>query len=378
MSVIAQRHIVSRLQKQWSEGRIPHALLLAGPEGCGKMPLALDYARLLLCEQPLKEEEQARPCEKCRGCAMSRTAAHPDLHFVFPVIRPKNASSASRVVCDLWLKEWREMLNDGVYFDLAAWEERMGIENQQPIIYSDESEEILRKVSLVSSQGGYKVVVIWLPELMHVSCSNKLLKLLEEPPAQTVFILCSNQPEKLLPTILSRTQRIDMKALPEEEIAAALRSERGLSETDAAHIAHLAAGSYTRALRQISVNNDEREFFDMFILLMRKCYLRDIKEMHAWSEHIATWGRERQKAFLDYAQRLVRENFVLNFGLPQLNFLSKDEAAFSVNFARFINERNVIGITEELALAQRDIEQNVNARMVFFDFSLKMIVLLIQ
>ena len=169
-----------------------------------------------------------------------------------------------------------------------------------------------------------------------------------------------------------------MKVIPEADIATALEQERGLSAPDAARIAHIAAGSYTRALRQISVSNEEREFLDMFILLMRKCYLRDIKEMHAWSEQLSSWGRERQKAFLEYAQRLVRENFVYNFHLPQLNYLTQEEEAFSTNFARFINERNVIGISEELALAQRDIMQNVNPRMVFFDFALKMIVLLIQ
>lgn len=374
---IAQHDIVAHLQKQWAEGRVPHALLLAGPEGSGKMALALDFARLLLCQNPQKGE-MAEPCGTCHGCAMTRTLAHPDLHFAYPIIRPKSMSASGRLVCDVWLKEWRDMLLQSPYFDLAAWEDRMGIENQQPLIYSEESDELLRKVSLVSSQGGYKVVIIWLPELMHTTCSNKILKLLEEPPQQTLFILCSNEPQRLLPTILSRTQRIEVKGLSEQDIAAALVQQRGLAPEDAAHTAHLAAGSYTRALRQLSVNNDEREYFDMFVLLMRKCYLRDIKEMHAWSERVAAWGRERQKSFLDYAQRLVRENFIYNFRQPELNYLSREEANFSTNFARFINERNVIPISDELAAAQRDIEQNVNARMVFFDFALKMIVLLIQ
>lgn len=374
---IAQHDIVAHLQKQWAEGRVPHALLLAGPEGSGKMALALDFARLLLCQNPQKGE-MAEPCGTCHGCAMTRTLAHPDLHFAYPIIRPKSMSASGRLVCDVWLKEWRDMLLQSPYFDLAAWEDRMGIENQQPLIYSEESDELLRKVSLVSSQGGYKVVIIWLPELMHTTCSNKILKLLEEPPQQTLFILCSNEPQRLLPTILSRTQRIEVKGLSEQDIAAALVQQRGLAPEDAAHTAHLAAGSYTRALRQLSVNDDEREYFDMFVLLMRKCYLRDIKEMHSWSERVAAWGRERQKSFLDYAQRLVRENFIYNFRQPELNYLSREEANFSTNFARFINERNVIPISDELAAAQRDIEQNVNARMVFFDFALKMIVLLIQ
>lgn len=377
MPPIAQTSVVGHLRKLHADNRIPHALLLAGPEGCGKMAIALDFARLLLCETPKAEgaDEQTQACGHCHGCAMSRTLAHPDLHFVFPTIK---STSSTRSVSDMWLKEWREMLLETPYFDLAMWEERMGIANQQPQIFADESEAILRKVSLVSAQGGYKIVIIWLPELMNEACANKMLKLLEEPPQQTLFLLCSNQPERIITTIRSRTQRIDVKVIPEADIATALEQERGLSAPDAARIAHIAAGSYTRALRQISVSNEEREFLDMFILLMRKCYLRDIKEMHAWSEQLSSWGRERQKAFLEYAQRLVRENFVYNFRLPQLNYLTQEEEAFSTNFARFINERNVIGISEELALAQRDIMQNVNPRMVFFDFALKMIVLLIQ
>lgn len=377
MPPIAQTSVVGHLRKLYADNRIPHALLLAGPEGCGKMAIALDFARLLLCETPQAEgaDGQTQACGHCHGCAMSRTLAHPDLHFVFPTIK---STSSTRSVSDMWLKEWREMLLETPYFDLAMWEERMGIANQQPQIFADESEAILRKVSLVSAQGGYKIVIIWLPELMNEACANKMLKLLEEPPQQTLFLLCSNQPERIITTIRSRTQRIDVKVIPEADIATALEQERGLSAPDAARIAHIAAGSYTRALRQISASNEEREFLDMFILLMRKCYLRDIKEMHAWSEQVSSWGRERQKAFLEYAQRLVRENFVYNFRLPQLNYLTQEEEAFSTNFARFINERNVIGISEELALAQRDIMQNVNPRMVFFDFALKMIVLLIQ
>ena len=181
-----------------------------------------------------------------------------------------------------------------------------------------------------------------------------------------------------MPTILSRTQRLAVRAIPEAEIAEHLQRERGISSEDAAYVAHTAQGNYVRALRLLSVGHDEQEFLDMFALLMRKCYLRDIKEMHAWSERVASWGRERQKAFLDYALRMVRENFIMNFHRPELNYMTRAEEEFSVRFSPFINEGNVLGISDELALARRDIAQNVNAKMVFFDFALKMIVLLIQ
>ena len=309
---------------------------------------------------------------------MTHKWAHPDLHFVFPVIRPKSASSTTRVVSDLWIKEWREMLKTTTHFDLELWEKEMGIENQQPQIFADESDELVRKLALTPSQGGWRVVVVWLPELMNTACANKLLKLLEEPPTQTVFLLVSHRAEGILPTILSRTQRLAVRAIPEAEIAEHLQRERGISPQDAAYVAHTAQGNYVRALRLLSVGHDEQEFLDMFALLMRKCYLRDIKEMHAWSECMAGWGRERQKAFLDYLLRMVRENFIMNFHRPELNYMTRAEEEFSRRFSPFINERNVLGISDELALARRDIAQNVNAKMVFFDFALKMIVLLIQ
>ena len=352
-----QSSLYHQLLSQWRSGRLPHAILLDGPEGAGHLNVALQ-------DGLQAQQEVTVACGTCPGCVMTQKWAHPDLHFVFPVIRPKNASSTTRVVCDLWIKEWREMLKKTTHFDLELWEKEMGIENQQPQIFADESDELVGKLALSDS--------------MNTACANKLLKLLEEPPSRTVFLLVSHRAEGILPTILSRTQRLTVKAIPEAEMAEHLVRERGVSAEDAAYVAHTAQGNYVRALRLLSVGHNEQEFLDLFVLLMRKCYLRDIKEMHAWSELVASWGRERQKAFLDYAMRMVRENFVMNFHRPELNYMTRAEEEFSVRFSPFINERNVLGISDELALARRDIAQNVNAKMVFFDFALKMIVLLIQ
>lgn len=353
------------LERQIAEGRVPHAQLFCGPEGCGKLAMAIEYAQQLVS---MGADE--------RGQFMATKLQHPDLHFVFPVFKPEGQKTDP--TSDMFLAEWRELLDRTRYFDLQMWMQCISKDAKKVQIYTGESENILRKLSLVSSQGGYKVMIVWMPELMHQACSNKILKILEEPPQQTVFILVSNHPEQLLDTIVSRCQRIDFKALPEDVIVKALMDERGLADDMARFVAHSAAGSYTRALQQISRNDDDVEFLMMFILLMRKCYMRDIKEMRRWSEQVAGWGRERQKAFLEYCQRLVRENFVYNFRRPELNFMTHDESDFSVRFARFINERNVMGIMDELTSAQRDIEQNTNPKMVFFDFALKMIVLLIQ
>ena len=375
-AIIAQDAIIGQLRRQWCENRVPHALLLCGPSGCGKMAVALDFARLLLCEHPTSQDEKAQPCGTCPSCTLLRTLVHPDLHFVFPVIRPANVSSSTPVTSDLWIQKWREMLSRGAYFDLSEWEQYMNIENQQPAIYAEESDNLLQKVSLVPARGGYRVVIIWLPELMNTTCANKMLKLLEEPPHQTVFLLCSNHPGQMLPTLLSRTQQIRFKALNEEDIASALTSERGLSAEDAARVAHPAMGSYTRALQQLSTDRNREEYLDMFMLIMRKCYMGETREMLTWSERMAAWGRERQKGFIDYALGQIRENFISNFHLPQLNYLAPSEAQFSERFAPFIHESNILGLTNEFTLARRDISQNVNARMVFFDLALKIAVLI--
>ncbi len=370
--IIGQEEAVGRLRDQADSGRMPHALLFCGPEGCGKLAAAWALACRLLCLHP----EGGDACGHCPSCTMTRNLVHPDLHFAFPVVRRKGSKGTP--VSDQYLDEWRQLMKASPYFDREAWLEQMGTENQQAQIYVDESSLILRKLSLKASQSRYKVMIVWQPELMNIAAANKLLKLLEEPPEGTVFILVSERPEALLGTIVSRTQRIDFKPIDEEVLAQTLVERNALDERAARAVAHLAGGSYAKALAQIRVNEDAETFFDMFVSLMRLSYMRKIKDMQEWSEQVAAWGRERQKAFLVYCQRLVRENFIYNLHQPVLNYMTPRESDFAVRFARFINERNVIGIMDELADAQRDIEQNVNPRMVFFDFSLKMIVLLIQ
>lgn len=371
--VIGQETVKRQLAHMVADGKVPHALLFAGPEGCGKLPMALALAERLLC-QHLDAEGDA--CGECPACRMVRKLAHPDLHFVFPVFKPSGQSSAA--VSDRFLKEWREQMAETPYFTRQTWLKRIGVENQQSLINVAEANNVIQKLSNVSSQGGYRVIIVWLAEQMNQECANKLLKILEEPPAQTVFILTADQPERILTTILSRTRRIDFPPLQEAEIADALQRINGLQAEDARVVARTAGGNYIKALEQVTLNADAAQFFDLFVLFMRLCYMRKIKDLHEWSMQIAGWGREKQKAFLEYCQRMVRENFVYNFHRPDLTYLNRQESDFATRFAVFINERNVIGIMDELSAAQRDIEQNVNPRMVFFDFSLKMIVLLIQ
>jgi DNA polymerase-3 subunit delta' len=220
-------------------------------------------------------------------------------------------------------------------------------------------------------------MLIWLPAKMNTECANKLLKLLEEPPAQTVFLLVSEQPDKVLQTVRSRSQMVAVPRLTEQEVEQALIERYNILPAEAKRIARSCNGNMAQALRTITSDTEGEYFFDLFVELMRLSYARRVKEMKQWSERVAGMGRERIKSFLDYCQKMVRENFIYNFGRQsELNYMTEQESQFAVKFAPYINERNVIGIMNELSLAQRDIVQNTSAKIVFFDFALKMIVLI--
>ena len=368
--IIGQTEAKQRLIKEIQEGKIPHARLFCGGQGTGKLPLAIAYARYLSCEHPGATDA----CGNCPNCVKYNKLAHPDLHFAFPVIKLNNKDTVS----DDFLTLWREMLQNTPYFNMNIWLEQMGAENQQAQIFVKESEEIVRKLSLKPSQGGYKIMIIWLPEKMNAECSNKLLKLLEEPPAKTVFLLVSEEPDALLATIQSRTQRFKIPGIGDNDIATTLVRKYGIEEKAAVNIAHRSEGNWIKVLETIHTNEESKLFFELFVSLMRLAYQRKIREMKQWSETLAAMGRERQKHFLAYAQRMIRENFVCNFSNSSIVYLNEEEQNFANRFAPYINERNVINIMDELSEAERHIGQNVNARMVFFDFALKMIVLLVQ
>ena len=229
---------------------------------------------------------------------------------------------------------------------------------------------------LLWAAGGYRVVILWMPEKMNAECANKLLKLIEEPPTATVFLLVSDEPDAVLPTIQSRTQRLNLRPIPEADVQRALMERFSIEPPMAANVAHTAQGSWAKALSTLRTDDDTRLYTELFIRLMRLAYGRRLREMKQWSEEVAKMGRAPQKQFLDYCQRMTRESFACNFHNPQLTYMNIDETTFTARFAPFVNERNIIGITDTLADAQRDIESNVNAKMVFFDLALKMIMLL--
>ena len=371
--VIGQREVQQRLMRMVDEERLPHAIMLTGPQGAGKLALAIGFAKVLL-SQGGETSMFGEPVES----PMLRKLEHPDLHFTYPTIKLPSMSADHKPVSDDFAREWHELVMAGPYFTMNEWLELMGGENQQAIITAGESDALIRKLSLKSSQGGYKVSIIWLPERMNIECANKILKLLEEPPSQTVFIMVCQEPHKLLETIRSRVQRIDIKRIADEDIEEALRNKRGLEEEVAHRTARMANGSWLKALELLSVDSENELFLDLFQMLMRLAYQRKIKDLKTWSERMAGLGREKQKRFLEYFLRLIRENFMYNFHQEELCYMTQREEDFAKNFARFVNEANILPISDLVNRAIRDIGQNANAKIVFFDMALQMIVLLIQ
>lgn len=371
--VIGQQDVIRRLVQTACEDRVPQALLFCGAPGVGKLALAMGFAAYLL-----SEGTPSLPVTAPNARAMLRLWEHPDLHFTFPTIKKAGSSSDYKPVSDDYAKPWHELIMRSPYFTIEQWLRQMGATTQQGIITAREGDELLRKLSLKSSLGGYKVSIIWLPERARAEFSNGILKLLEEPPQHTVFMLVSEEPNLLLDTIRSRTQRIDVKAIDEAELVQALRDRRGLDDETARQTAHVAQGSWLQAMQLLSPNNENTEFFEMFQSLMRLSYMRRIGDLKAWSQQVAEMGREKEKRMLTYFIEQVRENFMYNFHIPELCYQSREEAAFSRNFARYINERNVIEISELFATAIRDIGQNANGKIVFFDMALKLIVLILR
>lgn len=371
--VIGQEEVIRRLVQTAREDRVPQALLFCGAPGVGKLALAMGFAAYLL-----SEGTPSLPVTAPNARAMLRQWEHPDLHFTFPTIKRKGAGSDYKPVSDDFASEWHELVMRGPYFTIEQWLKQMGATTQQGIITAREGDELVRKLSLKSSLGGFKVAIIWLPERARAEFSNGILKLLEEPPRHTVFMLVSEEPDLLLDTIRSRTQRIDVKAIDEGSLAEALRQRRGIDDEAARLTAHIAQGSWLRAMQLLSPNNENAEFFELFRSLMRLCYMRSVGELKLWSQRVAELGREKEKRMLTYFIGQVRENFMYNFRIPELCYQSREEAAFSRNFARFINEKNVIEITELFSLALRDIGQNGNGKIVFFDMALKLIVLILR
>lgn len=349
--------------------KIPHAILLEGPCGIGKFALARAFAQYLHCQNRINGDS----CGKCPSCLQHESYNHIDTHFVFPVVKK---SSPKKSFSDDYIDVWKDYLSENPYMDFQKWLVALDNVNAQPAIYVDESEELIRKLNFTSHQAKYKVVLFWLPERMNQECANKLLKLIEEPYGDTLFVFVSNNSREILPTIYSRTQRIELKRLSDEVIAQYLVDNYAVEAQDALALAHIADGNIIEADKMVSLSKENQRFFELFIQLMRLSYQRKVKELKSWSVDVAGLGREQIMRFLTYIQRLIRENFIYNLSVSELNYLNKEEAQFSQNFAKFITENNVIKLIDVFNKALTDISGNANAKIVLYDMSIKVILLL--
>ncbi|MBQ7530591.1 MAG: DNA polymerase III subunit delta [Paludibacteraceae bacterium] len=373
--IIGQEAVKREMCRCVHEGRIPHAQLLSGPSGTGKLPLALAFAQYAAC--PHRTDTDA--CGVCPTCLQYGKLQHPDLHFVFPIVKTDSVG-----VCDDYLPAFREMVLANPYCDADDWTQAMGEEKKQSLIYEKESSEIQRKLSLKAFGDGYKVMIVWQPEKMHPACANKLLKLLEEPPAMTLFLFVSEHPEQLLPTIISRLRPLPVPRLSEQEITEALMGRNVIPLSQAQDAARLSGGSYREALRILDDTDSDKQMFAEFQELMRNAWQVGVRKnydalqkLNLWSQTMAKDStRAQQCAFLQFAQRQLRENFIYNYGEPSLCYQTSNEQAFSVKFAPFINERNIEELMQQFATAEAQIMQNANARIVLFDLCLQCIVLI--
>lgn len=358
--------IKDRLLRSSLDSRVSHALLLHGPEGNGKFALAMAFAQFLNCTGEKSEDS----CGVCPSCQKAAKLIHPDIHYIFPVAISKRVSSDP--VSDHYIAEWREYIADLPYPSLQGWMNYLDIENKQGGIFKKEAEALLRKLNLKAFESEYKVVIIWLPEKMNATTANKLLKVIEEPPDKTVFLLLAEHTEKILPTILSRTQLIIVPKLRDEDLIAGLEERYPEFTEKLPEIVPLAEGNYSRAVNLLNTNEQIQFYQEHFIKWMRMCFRYRVIEIISWIPDIASMGRERQKAFLQYGLHLIRENYLLNQSLESVTRMTPTEREFSSRFYAFIHQGNIEALFSSISRAIQHIEMNANPRILFLDLSMEM------
>jgi DNA polymerase III subunit delta' len=362
--VIGQNSIKQKLIQAVDEDRIPHAQLLVGPQGNGKLALALAFAQFINCSDKQHDDS----CGVCNSCRKYSKLIHPDLHFTMPVIK---TSVITNPTSSDYMAKWRQYFGENPYPQYEKWMQLIADENKQGVIYVDEAKDLIRKLNQKSYEAEYKVSIIWLPETMHITCANKILKILEEPPTKTIFILISEAEEKLLSTIRSRCQFVRVPKISDDDLQVALSHITGSTNSNPEIIARLARGNYFLAL-EIIQNDELRTYnFRQFTLIMRNGYGRKLQEILSWAEEMAGIGRVRQMGFLKYCGEFLRENFLYNLKEPALIFMDNQENEFSQKFSPFINEKNVIYLFREFEKSYTDISMNGNAKLIFTDLALK-------
>jgi DNA polymerase-3 subunit delta' len=370
--IIGQDYIKSHLTKSADLGRIPHAQLFVGPEGCGTLAMAIAYAQYILCTNTNGENSGIN--ESCN--LKFQKISHPDLHFVYPTVSTDEVKTKPKSID--FIADWRQFISQNPYGGLFDWYSVLGVQNKQGEIRVDDAQEILKSLALKSYEGGYKIMIVWMADKLNTAASNKLLKLLEEPPEKTVFILISEHEEDIIQTIRSRCQILHFNGLSEANIAHTLVSREQIDIKLATKIAHQAQGNYNKALHLVRNDNDEFPFEQWFVTWVRAAFKAKgnaaaIQDLIQWSEQIATLGRETQKKFLQFCIEMFRQALLLNYETPDLVYLEPKVEKFKLeNFAPFVNGNNINDIFKELSDAIYHIERNGNAKIILTDLSIKL------
>jgi DNA polymerase-3 subunit delta' len=359
--VIGQKETIAHLIHEVKQDKISHAQLFLGNPGYGSLPLALAFIQYLFCE----EKTDTDSCNECSSCIKMNELQHPDVHFSFPVVQAIDKFS------DYFLKSWREQIAEDPNFSLSEWTAKIDDKNRKPIIGSDESLNIIKKLTLKSFEGGYKVMLIWMADEMNLTCANKLLKILEEPPKNTLFILIADSQETMLQTILSRTQLLKIPAIQIEVLADHLSSTYQIDKQSALSISALSEGNYVEAKQLILVNEEKNINRELFIELMRVCYKKDVIPMIDWADKIGFIGKEKQKTFIKYALHMFRQSMLKNYTQEQLIKVSKEENAFLEKFSIFITGNNIFEFMEEFNQAYFQVDRNANAKILFTNLCFK-------
>lgn len=364
--IIGQDHIKKHLKTSGENGRIPHAQLFVGKEGSGTLPMAIAFAQFLLCHFSENVEACNLKCNKLQ---------HPDLHFAFPVTTSE--SIKSHPVSDLFLDDWRQFIATQSYGSLFNWLQHIGVENKQGLISVDEAELIVKKLHLKSYEGGFKVMIIWMAEKMNTAAANKLLKLIEEPPQKTIFLLTTENEEQLLSTIKSRCQALYFPVLSEQDIVNSLMVNYQKTANEATTMAHQAEGNYNRALQLLQNDASDLVFEEWFVEWIRTAFrakgnVAVVQQLITWSEMISKTGRETQKRFLEYCLQFFRQALLLNYKSEQLVFMETKTDFKLSKFAPFVHSNNIFDIEKELNEAMYHIERNGNSKIIFLDLSIKL------
>ena len=370
--ILGQEYLKNHLTKSASSGRIPHAQLFVGPEGCGTLAMAIAYAQYVLCQNV--DGENTNGNESCN--LKFNSISHPDLHFIFPTVTTEDVKTKPKSVD--FMADWRQFVAGNPYGGLFDWYKILGVQNKQGEIRVDDAQEILKSLSLKSYEGGYKMVIVWMAEKMNVTASNKLLKLLEEPPEKTVFILIAENEEDIIQTILSRCQVLHFGGLSEKVIADNLILKENIEASLADKIAHQSQGNYNKALLLLDEESEELPFEEWFVSWVRAAFrakgnAEAIQDLILWSEQIAGLGRETQKKFLNFCIDMFRQALMLNYETKKLVYMETKVPKFQLeNFAPFVNGNNINDIFKELSEAMYHIERNGNAKIILTDLSIKL------